>query len=100
MVCLFLTWSSFRLCAYDEFSEEWSEICRGLVAVKYQDQMDSKETEKIALENACLYEDRRRQCSNLANSESIYKHFSTCGLNFGPSFRSLRIYAGTEVRRP
>jgi hypothetical protein len=86
----FLTWSSFRLCAYDEFSEEWSEICRGLVAVECQDQMDRKEIEKIALENACLYEDCGEQYGNPVNPESIYKHFSTFGANFGPSFRSLQ----------
>jgi SAM-dependent methyltransferase len=84
----FLQWSSFRLCAYE--NEEWSEICRGEVAVEFQDQVDEKEFEQTVLEQTRLYNNGEKRCTISASSETFYQHCSTCGISYGPTFKPLR----------
>lgn len=86
----FLVWSLFRLCAYDHTSEEWSEICQGQVASEYRDQVDQGMFSKMAVEKAYQYTASEKRCNTLVSFETIYQHFSRCGVNYGPSFQSLR----------
>lgn len=79
--------ASFTLCSME--GETWIENCRGIVLVQYEEQTrDLGRTE----EDLRLFVPRQH-----IDETSIYESFSSMGIEFGPTFRSLtQVVAGSD----
>jgi len=88
----FLTWSEFRLCAYD--NGEWAEICRGSIAVAYdKEQVDldgDGEAKKELHRYNKDYSTAAKTCNVPLGTKQVYNQFEDVGLTYGPTFQSLK----------
>ncbi|KAI4248190.1 MAG: hypothetical protein LQ352_005995, partial [Teloschistes flavicans] len=85
-------WNEFRLCSYDK--NEWREHCRGLVSLEYDGTVTAVDNgfENRESVEACRrsFADAQESCKTPIDSKQLYEHFSTVGLDFGPTFQCLR----------
>ena len=88
----FLTWSEFRICVYE--SSEWSDICRGCVAVEYEAApFEVDDGKEVMRETSQYIQDHRlgsSRCARDMKSKELYEYFKSHGLEFGPSFQCLQ----------
>ena len=82
----------FRICTLED--DTWGENCRGTIQIEYVD--DDTEIDG-GFENSArllhykeLYETRVQQCQRSVDSQIVYEHFRSIGLEFGPAFQTLR----------
>ena len=82
----------FRLCSLD--NGEWSENCRGFLAVELQenrpietlvDSLQAVESESLPMQ----YSLNTSKCDISFGSKLLYASLKNMGLNYGPSFRTL-----------
>jgi Polyketide synthase dehydratase/Methyltransferase domain len=88
----FLAWNDFRLCVYE--NREWSDICHGAIALEYAtDQMEAgldEDTIRTLDQIRQDYDDKAKTCNIVVTSEQLYLTLASIGLNYGPSFQSVR----------
>jgi acyl transferase domain-containing protein/NADPH:quinone reductase-like Zn-dependent oxidoreductase/SAM-dependent methyltransferase len=82
----------FWICSME--GGNWVENCRGTIQLEYKD--DETEVDRGRESAACLqhykqlYEARAKSCYRAVDSQVVYDHFRTIGLDFGPDFRTLQ----------
>lgn len=86
----FLTWSEF--CLYVHENGRWSENCRGMIAVEYEEaQIDLAREQREALaQYAQNLEESTSRCKMTMSSKQLYDGLDRMGLTYGPVFRSLK----------
>lgn len=80
----FLSFSEFRLCVYE--NEEWSDICRGAIAVEHEPGTEIGKTKNCFSKD---YEVKLASCNKAIDSASFYKLFDECGITLGATFQSV-----------
>lgn len=84
-------WNEFRLCMYE--NGEWAENCRGAVSIEYQESAqldDKKEAEDELRYYSQEYERGAEKCQMTLSSKQFYEVLNESGLNYGPTFQSVR----------
>ena len=84
-------WNEFRLCTYE--NGEWSENCRGAVSIEHQESPqldDNKEAEDELGYYSREYERGAEKCQMTLSSKQFYEVFHETGLNYGPTFQTVR----------
>lgn len=82
--------SEFRIFSYTE-SSGWSEHCRGLVQVIY----DNEESQ-VSDAGELAYQRAIASCANIMSAEKIYENFKSVGLGYGPDFQGIKSVSGGE----
>ncbi|PWY93041.1 hypothetical protein BO94DRAFT_615778 [Aspergillus sclerotioniger CBS 115572] len=85
------TWSDFQLCALVE--DEWEEVCSGSIRVDYGVSETGVGSARVASDRVHAMQEQYSRIHNKADSsldiETFYKQLRQCGLDFGPTFRTL-----------
>ena len=85
------TWSSFRLCAYED--DEWYECCRGLVRVKYLPNLSDVDEGKEELEELKRFRELEARmtesCKEPIEPSILYEGLGKSGLEYGSSFQKI-----------
>lgn len=85
-----LSWNEFRLCVYE--NGEWSENCRGAIAVEFStksiDFANIEAAEQREIEAEC--DARSNRCILSMSKVHLNKLFSDLGLDYGGAFQSCR----------
>ena len=85
------SWHDFMLCVYE--NEQWHENCRGQIQVEYEgDNTEinySEVMEKGRMDQRQTLDQAARNCTNLVDSTTLYRHLKKSGLSYGPSFQRL-----------
>ena len=88
----FVSWNEFRICMYE--ADQWSLICEGSVAVETTPEvvtaLDDRARKSILEGQESEYLYGIEQCTGTISQVQMYRLFKNYGLNFGPSFQSLR----------
>ncbi|KAJ8061398.1 hypothetical protein OCU04_010454 [Sclerotinia nivalis] len=86
-----LNWSEFRLYAFS--NNEWTLVCRGHIRPTngernsdFNNGRELRERNKV-YEN--IYQTQDESCTSRVDSDVIYQHLASCGLQYGPAFRRL-----------
>ena len=89
------TSSEFRICVLQDV--DWVETCHGTVEVQYKTLPN--EVDGVQEQLRMLYHYRRcldnalNTCKHTINTEYMYQHFRTIGLDYGSSFQALTALA-------
>lgn len=84
-------WNEFRLCTYE--NGEWTENCRGAVSIEYQESNqldDNREAEDEQHHYSQEYEMGAEKCQMTLSSKQFYEVLNESGLNYGPTFQTVR----------
>jgi Polyketide synthase dehydratase/Methyltransferase domain len=88
----FLRWNEFRLCAYE--NREWSDICHGAIALEHaSDQLKvglEMDTTRTFNHIRQQHNDKAKACNMVVTSEQLYLTFASIGLDYGPSFQTVK----------
>ncbi|CAG8960790.1 hypothetical protein HYFRA_00002327, partial [Hymenoscyphus fraxineus] len=89
----FLLWNTFRLFTYENDSS--SEACTGLIAVEYLDTRNdgvSSHEQRNARLSALVDKHKleKQKCRDAISETEIYKHLTQAGLEYGPTFQTMR----------
>ena len=72
----------------------WSENCRGIVQLEYEEAETEVDMGKEALARSHyyrrLYEEAVVSCDHSVNIEELYDHFQGIGIGYGPTFQALQ----------
>ena len=86
------TWNEFRLCILD--NEDWSESCRGSIAVKYEEgesEIDGGKERGLEIDQfKSIYHHSKRNCVEDIDSIELYESLREWGFGYGPKFQVLR----------
>ncbi|PYI08361.1 hypothetical protein BO78DRAFT_364974 [Aspergillus sclerotiicarbonarius CBS 121057] len=85
------TWSDFRLCANVE--DSWEEVCSGSIRVDYGVSDSGVGSARAASDHLQAMQGKySRICNEMGSPmemETFYQQLQQCGLDFGPTFRTL-----------
>jgi hypothetical protein len=90
---LSIMWNEFHVSSYSP-RYGWKEHCRGMISVEYE--LDSnpvsgkQEQEELEASYVAHLEQTAQQCTDSMEASQMYEYFETIGLQYGPSFRTIK----------
>lgn len=84
----------FRI--FSDTDAGWSEHCRGLVQIVYQDEGETQPTSKRDEEYQSSYQNAEIVCQTPMPCTQIYEKFTNVGLGYGPDFQGIQTVSGGQ----
>ena len=81
----------FRVYFYK--NDKWTEACQGTIQIHYERSntgVDDKETDQERYYFKEINEQSTRLCTDVVDSNLLYKHLENCGFNYGTAFQPLK----------